>query len=100
MDKLCQDVARLAQEFRANPYGRHSAELQRILNRMRNTPFAGRLVLVQEERDTPYRLAQLGATSADPIVYTGDIFATMEEAEWAVFKLRWRNLFGSDLVVE
>jgi len=99
LDKLCQDVARLAQEFRANPYGRHSAELQRILNRMRNSPFDGRFVLVQEERGMPYRLARLGATPADPISYTGDTFVTVEEAEWAVFKLRWRNLFGSDLAV-
>jgi hypothetical protein len=90
----------LAQEFRANPYGRHSAELQRILNRMRNTPFAGRLVLVQEERGMTYRLARLGATPADPLGYTSDTFATMEEAEWAVFKLRWHDLFGSDLVVD
>src|ERR1044071_468787 len=48
LDKVCQDVTGLAQEFRANPYGRHSAELQRILNRMRNTPFADRLGLVPE----------------------------------------------------
>jgi hypothetical protein len=100
LDKLCQDVARLAQEFRANPYGRHSAELQRILNRMRTTPFAGRLVLVQEKRGMPYRLAQLGPTPADPIGYTGDTFDTLEEAEWAVFKLRWPSLFGTDLTVD
>ena len=100
MDKLCQDVARLAQEFRANPYGRHSAELQRILSRMRNTPFAGRLVLVQEEKGLPYRLAKLGATPGDPISYTGDTFNTLEEAEWAVFKQRWRGLFGTDLTAD
>jgi hypothetical protein len=100
LDKLCQDVARLAQEFRANPYGRHSAELQRILNRMRNTPFHGRHVLIQEHRALPYRLAQLGATPVDPLSYTGDTFPTLEEAEWAVFKLRWRSLFGTDLTVD
>lgn len=100
MDKLCQDAARLAQEFRTNPHGRHSAELQRILNRMRNTPFAGRHVLVQEARGMPYRLAQLGPTPADPISYTGDTFATLEEAEWAVFKLRWHSLFGTQLAVD
>jgi hypothetical protein len=96
MDKLCQDVARLAQEFRRNPYGRHSADLQRILNRMRSAPFAGRHILVQERKGMPYRLARLGATPADPIDDTGDTFVTLEEAEWAVFKLRWRDLFGAD----
>lgn len=100
MDKLCQDVARLAREFRARPHGRHSAELQRVLNRMRSEPFAGRYVLVQEQKGLPYRLAQLGATPADPISYTGNTFVTLAEAEWAVFKLRWRRHFGSDAPVD
>ncbi len=97
VDSLCQDVAQLAQEFRAQPHGRHSAELQRVVNRMRSEPFAGRYILVQEHKGQPYRLAQLGITPSDPISYTGDTFVTLREAEWAVFKLRWRRLFGSDL---
>ncbi|WP_119301339.1 hypothetical protein [Dongia deserti] len=97
MDKLCQDVAQLAQEFRMQPHGRHSAELQRVLNRMRSEPFSGRYVLIQEHRNLPYRLARLGPTPTDPIGYTGDTFLTLEEAEWAVFKLRWCKLFGTDL---
>ena len=100
VDKLCQDSALIAEEFRARPHGRHSAELQRVLNRMRSEPFAGHYVLVQEQKGLPYRLAQLGTTPADPISYTGDTFATLEQAEWAVFKLRWRALFGSDLSTE
>lgn len=99
MDKLCQDAALLAQEFRSQPHGRHSAELQRVLNRMRAEPFSGRYVLVQETKDLPYRLARLGPAPADPISYTGDTFASLEEAEWAVFKLRWHRLFGCDVTV-
>ena len=99
MDNLCQDVAQLAQEFRVQPHGRHSAELQRVLNRMRSEPFSGRFVLVQEYKGQPYRLAQLGATPSDPVSYTGDTFVTLAEAEWAVFKLRWRRLFGNDLAI-
>lgn len=100
MNKLCQDVARLAQEFRARPYDRHSADLQRVLNRMRSEPFSGRYVLVQERKGSPYRLAQLGSTPAEPISYTGDTFDTLEEAEWTVFKLRWRRLFGTNPPLE
>ena len=99
VDNLCQDVAHLAQEFRARPHGRHSADLQRVLNRMRSEPFAGHYILVQEHKGLPYRLAQLGATQSEPISYTGDTFVTLAEAEWAVFKLRWRRLFGSDLTI-
>jgi hypothetical protein len=100
VDKRCQDAVQIAQEFRSRPHGRHSAELQRVLNRMRAEPFSGHYVLVQEARRLPYRLALLGPTPADPISYTGDTFATLEEAEWAVFKLRWRRLFGRDVTVE
>jgi len=100
VDKLCQDVARLAQEFRTCPHGRHSTDLQRVLNRMRSEPFAGHHILVQESKGMPYRLARLGATPTDPISYTGDTFVTLKEAEWAVFQLRWRHLFGSPLTVE
>ena len=100
MDNLCQDVAQLAQEFRAQPHGRHSAELQRVLNRMRSEPFSGRFVLVQEYKGQPYRLAQLGATPSDPVSYTGDTFVTLAEAEWAVFKLRWRRHFGGDVALD
>jgi hypothetical protein len=100
LDKLCQDVARLAQEFRAQPHGRHSAELQRVLNYIRSEPFNCRYILVQEHKGLPYQLAQLGATPADPISYTGDTFVTLAEAEWAVFKLRWRRHFGCDVPVD
>jgi len=100
VDKLCQDVARLAQEFRASPHGRHSVDLQRVLNRMRSEPFAGHYVLIQETKEVPYRLARLGPTPADPISYTGDTFVTLEDAEWAVFKLRWQTLFGTQAPVE
>ncbi|HET6158710.1 MAG TPA: hypothetical protein VFE34_10230 [Dongiaceae bacterium] len=100
VDKLCQDVAHLAQEFRSHPHGRHSVELQRVLNRMRSEPFVGHYVLVQEHGSMPYRLARLGRNPVDPISYTGDTFMTLEEAEWAVFKLRWRALYGSDLSAE
>jgi hypothetical protein len=100
VDKLCQDVALIAREFREQPHGRHSAELQRVLNRMRSEPFAGHYVLIQEHKGAPYRLARLGTTPADPISYTGDTFIDLEEAEWAVFKIRWRALFGSALPIE
>jgi len=90
----------LAEEFRRKPYGRHSAELQRILNRMRTEPFDGHYVLLRDGRFGPYRLARLGATPADSMTETGQVFQSVREAEWAVFKLRWRKLTGRDLPLE
>jgi hypothetical protein len=87
----------LVEEFRRKPYGRHSAELQRILNRMRTEPFEGHYVLLRDARFGPYRLGAFGATPADPITLTGHVFQTARAAEWTVFKLRWKRLTGQDL---
>jgi hypothetical protein len=90
----------LAEEFKRKPYGRHSAELQRVLNRMRSEPFEGHYVLIRESRFGPYRLGRFGRTPADPIAFTGQTFQTLREAEWAVFKLRWHRLTGLDLPLD
>ena len=90
----------LAEEFKRKPYGRHSADLQRILNRMRSEPFEGHYVLLRDGRFGPYRLGQFGKTPADPVTPTGHVFQSVREAEWAVFKLRWRRLTGQDLALE
>lgn len=90
----------LAEEFKHKPYGRHSAELQRVLNRMRSEPFEGHYVLLRDGRFGPWRLAQLGRRPQDPIIPTGDVFTDKTAAEWAVFKLRWKRLTGQDLTLE
>ncbi|TDQ81488.1 hypothetical protein A8950_2556 [Dongia mobilis] len=87
----------LVAEFRRKPFGRHSAELQRILNRMRSEPFEGHYVLLRDGRFGPWRLAQLGRRPQDPVTPTGHVFASKLEAEWEVFKLRWQRLTGQEL---
>lgn len=90
----------LAEEFRDKPYGRHSAELQRVLNRMRSEPFDGHYVLLRDGRFGPYRLACLGRTPADDVTMTEHVFPSKRAAEWTVFKLRWRRLTGQDLAMD
>jgi hypothetical protein len=89
----------LAEEFRRNPYGRHSGELQRVLHLFRTGPFLGKYVLIRESRNWPLRvrLARFGTTPHDSVTYTGDEFTSYAEAEWAVFKLRWKEHTGQDL---
>lgn len=97
------DPARLdlAAEFRRDPYGRHSGDLQRILNLFRTGPFAGKYVLIRESRSWPLklRLACFGTTAHAPLSFTGDEFSSYAAAEWTVFKLRWRDHTGHDLEV-
>ena len=90
----------LAQEFRRKPYGRHSAELQRVLNRMRSEPFEGHYVLLRNGRFGPWKLAQLGRRPQDPMTLTGHVFQDRTEAEWVVFKLRWLRLTGQELTLD
>jgi N,N-dimethylformamidase len=90
----------LAQEFKRKPFGRHSADLQRILNRMRSEPFEGHYVLLRDGRFGPWKLAQLGRRPQDPMTLTGHVFTDRTEAEWIVFKLRWQRLTGQELPLE
>lgn len=102
MYEIDPDRVDLALEFRANIYGRHSGELQRVLNRMRMGENAGRYVLIAEDRTASnWLLARLGARRGDaPIPVPGYRFTSAAEAEWAVFKLRWKELTGRELDVD
>ena len=90
----------LAREFKSCIYGRHSGELQRVLNRMRGGPNAGRYVIVCTKRHREWALARMGQRAGDPLEpVPGPVFHSDEEAEWAVFKLRWRDLTGRELPI-
>ena len=91
----------LAQEFKATIYGRHSGELQRVLNRMRGGPNAGRYVIICTRRHREWALARMGQRAGDAIEpVPGHVFRSEEEAEWAVFKLRWHELTGRELPID
>jgi len=91
----------LAHEFKACIYGRHSGELQRVLNRMRGGLNAGRYVIVCTKRHREWTLARMGERAGDPLEpVPGYVFRSEEEAEWVVFKLRWRELTGRELPIE
>jgi hypothetical protein len=91
----------LAHEFKARIYGRHSGELQRVLNRMRGGVNAGRYAIICTKRHREWVLARMGQRAGDPIKpVPGYVFRSEEEAEWVVFKLRWRELTGRELAIE
>lgn len=91
----------LAREFKAQIYGRHSGELQRVLNRMRGGANAGRYVIICTKRHREWVLARMGQKLGDPVEPIPErVFGSEEEAEWVVFKLRWRELTGRELTIE
>lgn len=90
--------AHLAQEFRENPIGKHSPELQRILNVFRGEAMKDKYVLICLEPHKRWVLAQLtGVRGQNPKVHHNRVFTSIEEAEWHVFKLRWKKYTGKDL---
>jgi hypothetical protein len=90
----------LALEFKSRPFGRHSDELQRILNLFRSDPLPGNYCLVCTKPHREWALAKFGQSSRDPVDLLGPTFGSLAEAEWAVFKLRWQRHTGQTLEID
>lgn len=85
-------------EFRQNPVGHHSPSLLRILNALRGGPLEGKYVLVCTKPFREYTLARHGGERGrPPELLPEHTFKNREEAEWAVFRLRWKEKTGEDI---
>ncbi|HTZ81183.1 MAG TPA: hypothetical protein VMC10_24950 [Stellaceae bacterium] len=98
MSKPVIDPARLdlAREFRARPFGRHSPELQALLDIMRRAENCQNLILVAVEPGR-WMLGERLADHRPPRLFTEEIFDSLEAGEWAAFRRRWRALAGTEL---
>ena len=98
MYEIDPKMTHLAAEYRANPRGRHSPDLQRVLNVMRGAAHTGKHVLVFDKKRNGYVIAQLGGERGTPVIRNDErVFEKATDAEWEVFKLRWRQHTGQDL---
>ncbi|MCK6450151.1 MAG: hypothetical protein L6R19_04730 [Alphaproteobacteria bacterium] len=86
----------LAAEYRARPFGRHSPELQALLNVMRRAENCQDLILVSIEPGK-WVLGQRLPDGQPPRLFTDEVFTRLEDGEWAAFKRRWRALSGQEL---
>ena len=96
-DKTRLDLAR---EFRANPFGEHSPDLQYLLNLMRRPGPDPFYVLLMDRPFERWTLAVLTPGGGTPARRTNMVFTDLKEAEWYVFKLRWAKLAGEELAIE
>jgi hypothetical protein len=88
----------LVEEFRANPVGQHSPELQRLLNLFRGSSLQGKHALYCIKPYEEWILAQLPGRRGQPFTLHPDkVFHSKADAEWAVFKLRWSEHTGQNL---
>ena len=90
----------LAREYKARPYGRHSDALQRIVNMFRADQLPGTSCVVCTKPYREWALARFGKDSRSPVELLGPVYASMEEAEWEVFKLRWEKHTGQRLEID
>ena len=91
----------LAREFERNPWGPHSAELQRILNVMRAAPLAGKHVILMSGPYRRWSVARLSGVRGEPVErIEGLSFDNPEDAERAVFRLRWEAHTGQALLLD
>ena len=89
---------KLAEEFRKNPCGAHSEELKRLLERFRGGAMPGKYVLIEREPHGAVQVGRLGETRGAAIeLIDGAIFDSVADAEWYVFKQRWKLHFGQAL---
>jgi hypothetical protein len=87
-----------AEEFRRQPFGRHSPQLQRLLDFFRREPFPRKHVLICTKPYREWSLAIFSGIRGDsPQLLPGHVFTSVAEAEWAVFKRRWQLHFGEEL---
>jgi hypothetical protein len=93
-----QDLA-YAREFMAEPVGLHSPGLQRVLNVLRGEPLAGKYVLIEITPHRRWRLARLTGERGRPVPVLDTVFTDLATAEREVFRLRWKEHVGQDLIL-
>lgn len=87
----------LAFEFYRNPYGRHSGDLQYLLNFMRTPNRDPHFVLIETIPGKEWAVAQMQHMARNCDIVCSERFSTVEKAEWYVFKSRWVALGGKSL---
>ena len=90
----------VAEEFMAKPFGRHSPDLQGLLDYMRSAPIRGKYFLWMVEPHAKWVLARFA--DAEPLSverFDDIVFEDILDAERYVFRRRWSEIFGRDLEV-
>ena len=88
----------LVEEFRKTPVGLQSVELQKMMSVIRGERFPAKHILICTKPFEEWQLARLsGVRGEPPEVVEGVVYSSIEEAEWGVFKIRWKALTGEEL---
>ena len=91
------DDRKLIDEFKLNPIGHHSPDLQRLLTRLRGAAMPDKFCLVVIKANREWQLAKTPGVPGKPIKLLDQRFTSMADAEWYVFRQRWKALTGESL---
>lgn len=94
---LTSEELEAIEEFRRKPVGQHSPFLQRRLNQMRGEAIEGKYVLLCTIPHHEWVLAQLNGRAKPITILRERVFSDMNEAEYAIFRLRWQRHFGKTI---
>lgn len=90
----------LVEEFKANPGGPHSAELTKVVNKLRTMPFADRHVIICTKRGKEWILGKVPPVRGEKMVLLRDrVYDDYYDAVWEVFKRRWETVTGQALTI-
>ena len=91
----------LAEEFKRKPYGRHSADLHKLLDLMRWGFARGRTIILCTVPHKEWRLAKFGPRRGTPMqIDRSRAFGSYQDAAWACFRARWKEMTGKECPVE
>jgi hypothetical protein len=86
------------EEFRKMPIGRHSPGLRRVLNALRYDPSGKQVILICRKPFREWVLGEMPVARAEPIKIEAEpIFTSREEAEWEMFRRRWKAHTGENI---
>jgi len=91
------DDRRLIEEFRNKPIGHHSPDLQRVLNRFRGQSMENKYCLVCTKPNREWQLAKTAGVRGKAVKLLNKKFTSIEDAEWYVFKQRWKQHTGETI---
>lgn len=97
IDRSRADLAAAYKENPLNPYP--SAELQKVLQRLRWGNVRNRAIIVCTVPEKEWRLGHLGQRRGTPVTMEDTAFHRYEDALWACFRARWHEVSGEECPV-
>jgi len=82
-----EDLPSLVDEFRRQPYGRHSPGLHVLLTWLRTRLRDRKIVLLRDPDQTSLRVCELGGVGPELTPLIPGHFKSLEDAERAVFEI-------------